>query len=160
MALNLPEHLANTSYKEPEDSGHTAYIDTPLNPEKLSFFARCRWQPEHQESFAGCMSNITNHKQNWTDYFDTRAILRDEQVSALIKTATPIFVDVGGSTGLDVTRFLEKHPDVPEGSIVLQDVPDVVAMAKVDSKINKMPHDFFKAQPILGRPLLICYIQL
>ncbi|ROW15289.1 hypothetical protein VPNG_02994 [Cytospora leucostoma] len=144
MALNIPDSLAQHGYQEPKDAEKSAYIDMSSNPEGLSFFARCRWRPEYQESFVGCMTSITNWKQNWTEYFDTTHLV-DESV---LKSKGPIFVDVGGNTGLDAQRFLEKHPDAPEGSIVLQDVPDVVAMAKVDPKIKPVAHDFFKPQPV------------
>lgn len=144
MALNIPDHLAQIGYEEPKDAEKSAYIGMTSNPEGLSFFARCRWRPEYQESFIGCMTNITNWKQNWTEYFDTSHLI-DENV---IKSKDPIFVDIGGSKGLDVARFLEKHPNVPDESLVLEDVPDVVAMAKVGPKVRAVAHDFFKPQPV------------
>lgn len=144
VALNIPEHLAKTGYQEPKDAEKSPYISMSNNPEGLSFFARCRWRPEFQESFVACMSSITKWKQNWTEYFDTTHLV-DESV---LQSKGPIFVDVGGNSGLDVARFLEKHPDVPQDSLVLQDVPDVVAMAKVDTKVKVVAHDFFKPQPV------------
>lgn len=144
MALNIPDHLAQTGYQEPTDAEKSAYIGMTSNPEGLSFFARCRWRPEYQESFVACMTKITNWKQNWTEYFDLSHLV-DESV---VKSKGPIFVDIGGNTGLDVMRFLEKYPDVPEGALVLQDVPDVVAMANVDTKIKAVAHDFFTPQPV------------
>ncbi|CAN8097784.1 unnamed protein product [Discula destructiva] len=149
MALHIPEHLASIDYQDPTDAENTAYIHMLSNPEKLSFFARCRWRPEHQEDFVAGMSNITQWKQDWTEYFDT-AHLVDKEVVEKGKT-NPIFVDVGGNAGSDVTRFLKKHPEVPQGSLILQDVPDVVEMAKnvVDPKIVAESYDFFKPQPIL-----------
>ncbi|ROW05745.1 hypothetical protein VMCG_05180 [Cytospora schulzeri] len=144
VALNIPDHLAQNGYQEPKDAEKSAYITMSNNPEGLSFFARCRWRPEYQESFVACMTSITKWKQNWTEYFDTTHLI-DESV---LQSKGPIFVDVGGNSGLDVTRFLEKHPGVPHGSIVLQDVPDVVAMVKVDEKIKPVAHDFFKPQPV------------
>lgn len=144
VAMNIPDHLAQTGYQDPKDAEKSAYIGMSTNPEALSFFARCRWRPEYQESFVGCMSNITKWKQDWTEYFDTTHLV-DQSV---LQSKGPIFVDVGGNTGLDVARFLKKHPEVPEGALVLQDVPDVVAMAKVDPKIQAVAHDFFKPQPV------------
>jgi len=93
------------------------------------------------------MSNLTLWKQNWTDYFDTSALV-DETVIERGKE-TPILVDVGGSIGVDVIRFLEERSDVQTGSLVLQDTGDVIVMAKVDPRISTMTHDFFKPQPIL-----------
>ncbi|KUI55027.1 Demethylsterigmatocystin 6-O-methyltransferase [Cytospora mali] len=144
MALNIPDHLAEIGYQMPTDAEKSAYINMTNNPEGLSFFARCRWRPEYQESFVACMTSITNWKQNWTEYFDT-AHLVDEKV---INGKGPIFVDIGGNTGMDVMRFLDKHPDVSSGSVILQDVPDVVAMANVGPKVKAVAYDFFKPQPV------------
>lgn len=127
MALNIPDHLASIGYQEPRNAEDTAYIGMITNPERLPFFARCRWCPQYQEDFVAAMSNITNWKQNWTEYFDTAHLVDDNVVKKGRKI--PIFVDVGGNSGVDVMRFLKKHPDCPAGSLILQDVPDVVAMA-------------------------------
>ncbi|KAJ7368108.1 S-adenosyl-L-methionine-dependent methyltransferase [Mycena albidolilacea] len=147
-ALEIPSHLAQTAYQEPTTADNTAYTKMGSNPEKLAFFARCRERPEYGESFIAVMSNTTAWKQNWTEYFDTSTLV-DEAVIENGKT-TPILVDVGGNIGLDITRFLEKHPNVPTGSLVLQDTSDTIAMAKVDPRIRAMAHDFFQPQPILG----------
>ncbi|KAF7352951.1 Demethylsterigmatocystin 6-O-methyltransferase [Mycena venus] len=147
-ALEVPSHLAQTAYQESTDANNTAYIKMTSNPEKLDFFARCGRKPEYQESFVQSMSTATAWKQNWTDYFDTSTLV-DESVLDNGKN-TPIFVEIGGNTGVDVTRFLEKHPDVPDGSLVLQDLDDVISMVKVDPKIRVMAHDFFKPQPVIN----------
>ncbi|KAF8211318.1 S-adenosyl-L-methionine-dependent methyltransferase [Mycena galopus ATCC 62051] len=147
-ALGIPSHLVQTGFQEPTDVENTSYINMASNPEKLAFFARCRGRPDYHERFAAMMSSTTLWKQNWTDYFDTSTLV-DE---AIIENGdkSPILVDVGGNIGVDVTRFLEKHPDVPTGSLVIQDSEDVISIAKVDPKIRRMAHDFFKPQPILG----------
>jgi len=51
---------------------------------------------------------------------------------------------------LDLTRFLQAHPHIPEASLVLQDTPNVIAQAQVDAKIKVEPHNFFEPQPIIG----------
>lgn len=100
------------------------------NPESLDFFARLRSQPEHQDEFFACMANITTWKQDWTEYFDTSHLV-DDEVMRKGESGIPIFVDVGGSSGTDVMRFLKSHPDVPAGSLVLQDTPDVIAIVSL-----------------------------
>jgi hypothetical protein len=59
-------------------------------------------------------------------------------------------VDVGGNTGIDISRVLEKHPDLPKGSLVLQDLLEVIVNAQVDEKVTAMAHDFFLPQPAKG----------
>ncbi|KAJ7904330.1 S-adenosyl-L-methionine-dependent methyltransferase, partial [Mycena olivaceomarginata] len=148
MALEISSHLSQTGYQDPTNVEDTAYTKMGSNSENLAFFARCREQPECREGFVAYMSNTTAWKQNWTDFFDTSTLV-DEAVIENGKT-TPILVDVGGNTGVDTTRFLERHPNVPTGSLVLQDTSDTIAMAKVDPRIRAMAHDFFQPQPILG----------
>lgn len=177
MAMKIPAHLASIHYQDPTDAEDTAYMKMSNNPEHLSFFARCRWWPEIQESFVASMSNITSWKQDWTEYFDTHHLIEDEIIQNSGKDA-PIFVDVGGNTGVDVKRFLKMHPECPDGSLILQDVPDVVeivssshhlrilitntgtviylhsefsqAKRDMDPKIRAVAHDFFTPQPVLS----------
>lgn len=148
MALYLPEKLAEEGYQEPKDPKKAAYVDMPYNPEKLSVFTRLRWQLHYQESALTFMAEITKWKQNWLDYFDATHLVDDNVMREI--GSTPLFVDVGGNNGADVSRFLERFPNACDGSIVLQDVPDVIATAEVDAKIMTLSHDFFTPQPIRG----------
>lgn len=127
MATSIPDHLASINYQDPTDAENTAYIKMANNPEHLSFFARCHWRPEVQDSFVASMSSITQWKQDWTEYFDTHHLI-DQQVLQQSSDTSPVLVDVGGNSGVDVKRFLKKHPECAKDSIVLQDVPDVVAI--------------------------------
>ncbi|KAK6216030.1 hypothetical protein LQW54_004007 [Pestalotiopsis sp. IQ-011] len=66
-----------------------------------------------------------------------------------------LLVDVGGGHGLDAARLLIRHPNLPPGSLVLQDLPNVLALHvredALDSRvIKRMPHDFFTPQPVRG----------
>lgn len=122
--MHIPEHLASIGYQDPASADDTAYLSMPLNPEKLNFFAACRWRPNYQEEYVACMSEITRSKQDWTEYYDTDHLV-DEVVLEKAQR-TPVFVDISGNAGDDVMRFLKKHPNVPKGSLVLQDVPDVI----------------------------------
>ncbi|KAF2878030.1 O-methyltransferase-domain-containing protein [Massariosphaeria phaeospora] len=61
----------------------------------------------------------------------------------------PVFVDVGGGTGQQCTTIKEKCPNLP-GRVILQDLPAVIAEAKVPDDIETMAYDFFTPQPIKG----------
>lgn len=64
-----------------------------------------------------------------------------------------LFVDVGGCHGLDVIRLLSQHSDLPAGSIVVQDLPEILTAteaAHLDPCICTMPYDFFTPQPLIG----------
>lgn len=62
-------------------------------------------------------------------------------------------VDVGGSTGYDLTIFKEAHPELP-GRLIVQDLPGTIE--KLDQPalkakgIEPMPHDFFTPEPVQG----------
>lgn len=67
------------------------------------------------------MEAWTAWKTPWTKVYDTTALLEGAKV-------------------------LAKHPDIPAGSLVLQDLPEVIANVHVDKKITAMVHDFFLPQ--------------
>ncbi|OJJ83933.1 uncharacterized protein ASPGLDRAFT_58335 [Aspergillus glaucus CBS 516.65] len=139
---NLPAYLAKTSYKEPTDFISNNYSD--IDPDGLNFFGRLQQNPTHCEAFTGHMEAWTAWKTPWTKVYDTARLLD----GARLDDAFPFVVDVGGNTGIDISHVLVKHPDIPAGSLVLQDVPEVIAKAQVDKKITAMSHDFFLPQPV------------
>ncbi|KAJ2990637.1 hypothetical protein NUW58_g2845 [Xylaria curta] len=143
--INLPKFLAKTGYKEPKDTKNSNYAD--WCPENLDFFGKCVAEPAYQDSFSGFMTAWARYKAPWPEFYDTRSLLE----GADLTNGKALCVDVGGHHGIDLTRLLEKHPDVPAGSLVLQDLPEVVAGAKdLSGKIEVMPHDMFQPQPVKG----------
>lgn len=67
-----------------------------------------------------------------------------------------MLVDIGGHHGIDINLFLDKHPDVPAGSLVIQDLEGVISTVKLaTNKIKLMAHSFFDAQPIHGNILIL-----
>lgn len=60
------------------------------------------------------------------------------------------FVDVGGGKGHECQLLLEKFPDM-RGKLVVQDLPFVIDdIRHLDSRVEKMYHDFTKPQPVKG----------
>ncbi|KAF2122988.1 putative O-methyltransferase [Lophiotrema nucula] len=142
-ATNLPAYLAKTGYREPIDPNSNSYVD--VLPEHQPFFTRLQSNPVFGNQFVSLMTGWSDLKASWVDYFPTGSLLEGADL-----TSAPLLVDVGGGSGLDLTRFLKAHPAVPTESLVLQDTPDVLELAKLDSKIKLMPHNFFEPQPIIG----------
>lgn len=63
-----------------------------------------------------------------------------------------LLVDVGGSMGHDLKRFIEVHPTAP-GRFILQDLPQVIEKVAIqDMRIEAVPHDFHNPQPVRGEP--------
>ncbi|GAW25101.1 putative o- protein [Rosellinia necatrix] len=141
---NLPGFLSRTEYAEPSDPGNTNYMD--LTPERLGMFERCRAHPSHQASFVGFMRGLAAYKLDWTDVYDTGMLMSGFDVHG----EAPLLVDVGGTHGVDVERLLSRYPDLPSGKLILQDTPDVIAMANVSKEITAMDYDFFTPQPVKG----------
>lgn len=149
---NLPKYLAKISYKEPTDVNVNNYSDS--DADGLNFFGRLQKSPAYYEAFTGHMEAWTAWKTPWTKVYDTTKLLEGANITA----SSPFVVDVGGNTGIDISHVLAKHPDLPAGSLVLQDLPEVIANAKVDAKITAMSHDFFLPQPVKGKKNL--YLEL
>lgn len=142
---NLPAYLAKISYKEPTDINTNNHSDS--DPDGLNFFGRLQKTPACFEAFTGHMEAWTAWKTPWTKVYDTTKLLE----GAKLDDGSPFVVDVGGNTGIDISHVLAKHPDLPAGSLVLQDLPEVIANARVDKKISAMVHDFFLPQPVKGK---------
>lgn len=136
--------MAKNSYKEPTDAENTNHADA--DPDNLDFFGRLQKSPKFYEAFTGHMEAWTMWKTPWTKVYDTSKLLE----GAKLDEGSPFVVDVGGNTGIDISHVLAKHPDLPAGSLVLQDLPEVIANAKVDERITAMAHDFFLPQPVKG----------
>lgn len=96
------------------------------------------------------MEGWTAWKTPWTTVYNTEKLLE----GANINVSSPLVVDVGGNTGIDLSYVLAKHPDLPAGSLVLQDLPEVIANVKVDKRIKAMTDDFFLPQPVQGKGAL------
>jgi hypothetical protein len=114
--------------------------------ERQGMFERCRADPECQASFVGFMHGLAIYKRDWTEIYNTKILMDGFDVDG----GAPLLVDVGGAHGVDVERLLSRYPDLSNGKLVLQDTPDVIAMARVSEKIESMGYNFFKPQPIRG----------
>lgn len=143
-AHNLPKYLAKIGYKEPTAVEGNNHSDS--DPDDLNFFARLQKSPKYYEDFTGHMEAWTAWKTPWTKIYDLSRLLE----GAKLDDGSPLVVDVGGNTGIDITYVLKALPDLPAGSLVLQDLPEIISRAKVDDKITAMVHDFFLPQPVKG----------
>ncbi|OAQ62672.1 O-methyltransferase [Pochonia chlamydosporia 170] len=144
-AHHFPEFLANTNYRKPLDDNASCYIDT--FPEKKNFWERCKANPMHQESFSSFMLLWGKHKRPWPQFYDTKALLEGADLS----DGSAFIVDIGGHHGVDLLRVLDKHPDVPAGSLVLEDLPEVItSVSLATDKIKVIKHSFFEPQPVKG----------
>lgn len=147
----MPAYLAKTNYQEPTDFTNNNYSSS--DPDGLNFFGRLQKSPAYFEAFTGHMEAWTAWKTPWTKVYDTTQLLEGAKLG---EGAPPFVVDVGGNTGIDISHVLNKHPELPAGSLVLQDLPEIIANAQVDKKVTTMVHDFFTPQPMKGKRPLSC----
>ena len=147
-AMHWPDFLAKTNYRKPVDDKKSCYVDA--FPEKKSFFERCSTDPVHQESFSSFMDLWGKHKRPWPEFYDTKVLLE----GASLGDGSAFIVDVGGHHTIDLQRVLDRHSNLPAGSLVLEDLPEVVASVQLETdKIRIIEHDLFEpntVQPVEG----------
>lgn len=139
----LPEFMRRTGYGDPRDKKDSPWT-FGMQTEKDHF----PWLNEHPDilqSFANHMSGYAEGRPLWMDLYPVKDRLTEGFVGD-----TPFIVDVGGSIGHDLSRLLERFPDLP-GRCILQDQAPVIREAiGLDKQIEPMPHDFFTPQPVKG----------
>lgn len=90
---------------------------------------------------------------HWMEWFPRQALFGDSK-----RSAETFLVDVGGGYGHDISALAATYPD-EQVRMVLQDLEGVLqegandrkqAEKTLDSRIELVSHDFFKAQPVKG----------
>ncbi|KAL8823106.1 MAG: hypothetical protein Q9191_006172 [Dirinaria sp. TL-2023a] len=145
----LPEFLAKTQYKNPEDPADSAF--TLGHGTKDQFFVWLTSRPERLSQFQNHMTGKAQGRSSWMDphFFPV-----EERLVKGAKTGEDavFLVDIGGGKGHDLAELHQKHPNLP-GKLVLQDHPDVIKEAEasgLDKKIVPMGYDFFTPQTLIG----------
>ncbi|KAM7223204.1 O-methyltransferase domain containing protein [Rhypophila decipiens] len=149
---NLPKYLAKIGYTEPTGVEDNNYTES--DPDQLNFFGRLQTSPKYYADFTGHMEAWTMWKTPWTKIYPVSNLLNEVPSIEELSATSPLVVDVGGNTGIDISHVLTAEPSLPAGSLVLQDLPKIITAAKnilgPDSKILPMAHDFFTPQPVKG----------
>lgn len=106
------------------------------------------WLPKHPEKLDSCntfMEADRGARPSWLEWFPVAERLLEGAGASDV-----LMVDVAGGRGHDLVAFAEKFPDA-KGRLVLEDLPHVVDESTVDTaRIEKVPFDLFKPQPIQG----------
>ncbi|KAJ5095481.1 o-methyltransferase [Penicillium alfredii] len=145
----IPDFFKEAQYQSP-----SKLTTTPFNVAHATdknFFEFLKEQPHVVKQFANHMSTYHLGRPSWMDsgfYPVEEGLVADQD----IKGDDVLLIDIGGSTGHDLSEFSRKWPSVP-GRLILQDLPEVVAEAKkmdLPSSIEPMPYNFFTEQPVKG----------
>ncbi|KAB5566225.1 O-methyltransferase [Coniochaeta sp. 2T2.1] len=134
----FPEYLKETKCQS-ETGGKHAFHKA-FNTD-LPAFVWLQQHPDKLQWFQQLMS--VPREGDWLDVLPPPA-----------KKPTPggddlVFVDVGGGFGQQCARLTAKYPEL-EGHVVLQDRPEVVAVAPPIPGVKALGHDFFAPQTLKG----------
>ncbi|KAL5348689.1 hypothetical protein ACLOAV_006107 [Pseudogymnoascus australis] len=143
MFKSLPYFLGERGFENPTDvndcnwqywtkTSNNLFADLSINPAMANDF--------HAAMQCHSKYNLTP----WPEVYPTSTVVR------AIKPGRALVVDIGGSKGHDLEKFRLCHPDIPEGSLILQDLPDVLKDVQVDPAILAQGYDFFTPQPVKG----------
>ncbi|KAF9767930.1 hypothetical protein IL306_014839 [Fusarium sp. DS 682] len=139
----LPAYLKKTGYKNPTDPHDCSWQF--MKGTKESIWQSLGANPVAAREFNDAMESHSKYNLTpWPEVFPTETLVTDAKLDR------PLVVDVGGSKGHDLVKFHLRHPDIPEGSLVLQDLPDILKELTIPDTISVHPHDFFTPQPIKG----------
>lgn len=107
-------------------------------------------KPGVMENFNVFMQDLfgTPHRLGWTDgWFPIRDRILDGFDA---EKGEYCFVDVGGGKGHECELLFKKFPGM-KGKLVIQDLPFVIDdIQQLDSRVERMYHDFTKPQPMKG----------
>lgn len=145
-AQQSPKYLRNNGYRCPTDP-RAGFVQYAFQTE-LTTFELIGTMPDTFKDFNAFMGREVGARKKWVEWYDVSGRLIHGA-----KQDVPLLVDVGGGKGHDLVRFLEFHPDV--WRLILQDLEPVLRSAPdLPSEIEKMPYDFFTAQPVKGNSIL------
>ncbi|KAL8824773.1 MAG: hypothetical protein Q9170_008049, partial [Blastenia crenularia] len=132
--FKLPEYLAKTGHKVPQDPADGVFQHTKgWKGDAFDYFKAHPWEGK---SFDHFMGGVMANQASWLDIFP-----HDDEL--------PLLVDVGGNVGHDMEKFRQAHPETA-ARLYLQDLPEVVQRSKCPDPVNKMGYDFFTPQPVKG----------
>lgn len=97
------------------------------------------------QDFQHTMKANTNSKVGWVDIYPTEELFKGA------KPDRAIVVDIGGGQGYDLERMRARYPDLPAGSLYLEDLPSTVEGVSLKEPCKALPYDFFEPQPIKGK---------
>lgn len=90
------------------------------------------------------------YRAQWLDKFPLEKYLGDFSTKAANNKEAVLFVDVGGSFGMQCKNLNAKYPDLP-GRVILEDLQETIDLVEkegVPAGMEALGHDFFQPQPI------------
>jgi len=142
----LPDFLIQRGYKNIVSATDTAFnkgwkTDLPC-------FSYLRAQPK----LFGYLHHALQiqYREHWLSKFPLDKYLEDYK--ACEHPDKVLFVDVGGSHGIQCAMLKQKYPHL-QGRVILQDLQETIASAKPLSGVEMMAQDYLEAQKVQGAKL-------
>ena len=126
-------------------------MDTPLQMafnSKSHFFGLLQERPGILPMFSTFM---TCHKKGRPEFPEVFPVEKELIVGFKGEKGAVSFVDIGGGLGQEISTLRQMVPNLP-GRAILQEVPEMVQSFPGTEGIEVMEYDFFKPQPIHGKP--------
>ncbi|KAK1728335.1 S-adenosyl-L-methionine-dependent methyltransferase [Colletotrichum acutatum] len=139
MYAKMPEYFSKTNYINPQDSSNTVFQYAQRWDGNLWSYYQAH--PKQQEQFNVIQQTISGLHPPWTELFPAETLTEGDDPQV------PLLVDIGGSTGHDVLKLHSIYPETAS-RLYLEDLESVVEQAVLPEGVNKVPYDFFTAQPI------------
>jgi hypothetical protein len=145
----LPNYFKEFGFKTPESGvdGPFQYAKNCKGWHYFEYFQKNKTEPDMGRRFASMMDSWSKGRPRWFDeeYYP----VKDRLIEGAEKDA-PFLVDVGGGSGHDVEGLRQAFEGQLPGTLILQDRPEVVELAKLGAGSEAMAHDFMTEQPVKG----------
>jgi hypothetical protein len=149
--------------------GYTSPIDGLDTPAQHAYDAKGKthmidllMQHGPEQGLASMMATWMLDRPHWSDDNLGFYPVKERLIEGAAGGDGAVFlVDVGGSKGQDLTKFLARHPlDSFPGQLILQDraeVIDSIPEGSLGPGVHAMAHDFNTPQPVRGKCYAIVY---
>jgi hypothetical protein len=144
-----PSYFKERGYTSP-NSGVDAPFQRAYNCKGQHMFEYFdKSAPQMGKRFASMMDMWSKGRPRWFD--DIYYPVQERLISGSDSTSETFLVDVGGGSGHDIDDLRKAFGSEIPGKLVLQDRPEILDLAQVDSSIELKPHDFLTEQPVKGK---------
>ncbi|KAI0099400.1 S-adenosyl-L-methionine-dependent methyltransferase [Daldinia grandis] len=153
--VNLPAFLRLHAYNPPDAKSDTAFaLGNRVRPNEATFFDWLKTRPENAKYFNVFMGSHRTGVKTWLDRPEVINEITDafKKVTARKEGGEEkgvSFVDIGGGIGHQCKAFKKRVPNL-KGTIVLEDLEEVVANAELELGIEKLGVNFLEGQPVKG----------
>ncbi|KAI1763789.1 hypothetical protein GGR53DRAFT_466924 [Hypoxylon sp. FL1150] len=153
--VTLPAFFRRHGYIAPQTKDDTAFAQANrVSAEEKTFFDWVKTRPEQAKNFNIFMGSHRTGMRTWLD----RPEIIDEITSSFQKVTAGkdgeekrvSFVNIGGNIGHQCKAFKQHVPDLG-GTIILEDLEEIIVNAKLENGIEKVAVNFFEGQPIKSK---------